>query len=78
MAEGDGRGGTKEEGRPGSHGRPPVWGLGFKAKMEKERQEKRGEEKGVLVVQEVRGQGPRPGWPVESPVIELDRPRLDV
>ena len=42
--------GTKEEGRPGRPWRSPVWGLGFKAKMEKEMEEKRGEEKGVLVI----------------------------
>lgn len=47
-------------------------GPGFKAKMEKEQQEKG--EKGVLVVQEVRGQGPRPGWPVESS--DRARPRV--
>ena len=70
--------GTKEEGRPGRPWRSPVWGLGFKAKMEKEREEKRGEEKGVLVMEEVRGQGPGPGWPGERPVMGPDSLHLDV
>lgn len=85
VTEGDGGGGTKAEGRTGSSrepvsspGRSPAWALGFKAKMEKEREEKRGEEKGVLVMEEVRGQGPGPGWPGERPAMGPDRPRLDV
>ena len=50
----------------------------FKFLVEKEREEKRGEEKGVLVMEEVRGQGPGPGWPGERPVMGPDSLHLDV
>lgn len=85
MTEGDGggghQGGGKDRQLPRACEQPrevTCWALGFKAKMEKEREEKRGEEKGVLVMEEVRGQGPGPSWPGERPAMGPDRPRLDV